>query len=252
MLKYRARDAKAYAREHLRGVWAAAPTPFRPEDLALDEAGLRRNLRHWIGDLGIGGLFISGKQGELFSMSVAERKRTFEIAVEETAALGNRSGTILSCSDQNLDTVVELARHAQAIGADYIVVHAPLLHFGRDVDDTVFAYYEHIAAQVDIGIAMWSHEDAGYLMSPALCARIARAIPNIVAIISKAAPVDCQGAMLGLNTAAGALARICGPLVAAPLFTGIGPSAPFAVAAGLCLPALFMAWRVSKAVRRSA
>jgi predicted MFS family arabinose efflux permease len=78
------------------------------------------------------------------------------------------------------------------------------------------------------------------------------AFPNIVAIISKAAPPDRQGEMLGLNTAAGALARICGPLVAAPLFTGIGPGAPFAVAAGLCLPALFMAWRVSKAVRRSA
>lgn len=78
------------------------------------------------------------------------------------------------------------------------------------------------------------------------------AFPNIVAIISKAAPHDRQGEMLGLNTAAGALARICGPLVAAPLFTGVGPSAPFAVAAGLCLPALFMAWRVSKAVRRSA
>ncbi|WGM40161.1 MFS transporter [Caulobacter sp. NIBR1757] len=78
------------------------------------------------------------------------------------------------------------------------------------------------------------------------------AFPNIVAIISKSAPHDRQGEMLGLNTAAGALARIFGPLVAAPLFTGIGPSAPFAVAAGLCLPALFMAWRVSKAVRRSA
>ncbi len=78
------------------------------------------------------------------------------------------------------------------------------------------------------------------------------AFPNIVAIISKSAPHDRQGEMLGLNTAAGALARIFGPLVAAPLFTGVGPSAPFAVAAGLCLPALFMAWRVSKAVRRSA
>jgi hypothetical protein len=31
-----------------------------------------------------------------------------------------------------------------------------------------------------------------------------------------------------------------------------GPGAPFAVAAGLCIPALFMAWRVSKAMRRSA
>ncbi len=78
------------------------------------------------------------------------------------------------------------------------------------------------------------------------------AFPNIVAIISKSAPNDRQGEMLGLNTAAGALARIFGPLVAAPLFVSVSPSAPFAVAAGLCVPALFMAWRVSKAVRRSA
>ncbi|NBB17290.1 MFS transporter [Caulobacter sp. SLTY] len=78
------------------------------------------------------------------------------------------------------------------------------------------------------------------------------AFPNIGAIISKAASADRQGEMLGLNSAAGALARVVGPLMAAPLFTKVGPSAPFAVAAGLCVPALFMAWRVSKAVRRSA
>lgn len=180
-MKYRRHDAKAYAREHLRGVWAATPTPFK-DDLGLDEAGLRRNLRHWIGALGVGGLFISGKQGEFFSMTLAERKRTFEIAVEETNALGNRSGTILSCSDQNLDTVIDLAKHAEAIGADYIVVHAPMLHFGKDIDSTVYEYYRYVAEQVDIGIAMWSHEDAGYLMSPELCARIATDIPNVVAI----------------------------------------------------------------------
>ena len=28
-----------------------------------------------------------------------------------------------------MDVVIELARHAEAIGADYIVVHAPVLHF---------------------------------------------------------------------------------------------------------------------------
>ncbi len=180
-MKYRRNDAKAYAREHLRGVWAATPTPFK-EDLTLDEAGLRKNMRHWIDTLEVGGLFISGKQGEFFSMSVAERKRTFEIAVEEAAALGNRSGTILSCSDQNLDTVIELARHAEALHADYIIVHAPTLSFGHDIDSTVYEYYRYVASKVDIGIAMWSHEDAGYLMSPELCARIAHDIPNVVAI----------------------------------------------------------------------
>jgi MFS transporter, DHA1 family, tetracycline resistance protein len=78
------------------------------------------------------------------------------------------------------------------------------------------------------------------------------AFPNIAAILSQASPPDQQGEMLGLNSAAGALARICGPLVAAPLFTGVGVTAPFAVAAGLCLPAMFMAWRVSKAIKRRA
>ncbi len=180
-MKYRRNDAKAYAREYLRGVWAATPTPFK-EDLSLDESGLRKNMQHWIGELEVGGLFISGKQGEFFSMSLAERKRTFEIAVEETDALGNRSGTILSCSDQNLDTVIDLARHAEALHADYIVVHAPTLNFGKDIDRTVYEYYSYVASKVDIGIAMWSHEDAGYLMSPELCARIANDIPNVVAI----------------------------------------------------------------------
>ena len=183
MPKYLRRDAKDYAREHLRGIWAAALTPFRPDDLTLDEPGFARNLRHWTGPLGIDGVFISGKQGEFFAMSLAERKRSFEIAVEVTAATAksSRAGTIMSCSDQNMDTVIELAKHAEAVGADFIVVHAPLLHFLHDRDETLFAYYRHISEQVNIGIALWSHPDSGYLMSPELCARIAE-LPNIVAI----------------------------------------------------------------------
>jgi 4-hydroxy-tetrahydrodipicolinate synthase len=175
-MQYRRRDAKAYAREHFKGIWAAALTPFRP-DLAIDEAGMRKNLRHWVGDLGIDGVFVSGKQGEFFAMSVAERKRTFDIAVEELG--GER--TILSCSDQNLDVVLDLARHAQAIGADYIVVHAPVLHFLHKQDETLYEYYRTISEQVEIGIALWSHPDSGYLMSPELCARAAE-LPNVVAI----------------------------------------------------------------------
>src|SRR5262245_18855600 len=175
-MRFARTDAKAYARANLKGIWAAALTPFRP-DGALDEEGFRRNLRHWVDDLGIDGVFVSGKQGEFFSMSVAERKRTFDIAIEE---LGG-ARTIMSCSDQKLDTVIDLARHAQAIGSDYVVVHAPVLHFLHKQDETLYQYYKHISEQVEIGIALWSHPDSGYLMSPELCARIAE-IPNVVAI----------------------------------------------------------------------
>src|SRR6266540_3302961 len=129
-MQYRRSEAKDYAREHFKGIWAAALTPFTPK-LAVEELG------------------------------------------------GHR--TILSCSDQNLDVVVDLARHAQAIGADYIVVHAPVLHFLHEQDETLYEYYRTISEQVEIGIALWSHPDSGYLMSPELCARVAE-FPNIVAI----------------------------------------------------------------------
>jgi 4-hydroxy-tetrahydrodipicolinate synthase len=176
-MKYRKSEAKEYAREHMRGIWAAAMTPFAP-DLSIDEAGYRRNMRHWVEDLKIDGLFISGKQGEFASMSLAERKRSFELAVDATAGKG---ATIMSCSDQNLDTVIELGKHAQNVGADYIVVHAPVLHFLTAQDQTLFEYYRYLTERLDIGIAMWSHPDSGYLMSPELCARVAD-LPNIVAI----------------------------------------------------------------------
>ena len=176
-MQYTKNDAKDYARETMKGIWAAALNPMRP-DFSIDEDGLRRNIDHWVDDLKIQGLFIAGKQGEFFAMSLEERKRNFELAVE---ACGGRAGTIMSCSDQNFDTVIELARHAQDVGADYIVVHAPVLHFIHDRDDTLFNYYQEICDRVDIGIAMWSHPDSGYLMSPELCARIAE-LPNIMAI----------------------------------------------------------------------
>jgi 4-hydroxy-tetrahydrodipicolinate synthase len=161
----------------MRGIWAAALNPFN-DDLSLNEVGLRKNIRHWIDDLEIQGLFIAGKQAEFFSMSLDERKRNFEIAVEEC---DGKAGVIVSVSDQNFDAVKELARHAQDCGADYIVVHAPILSFVHDRGEILYQYYKALCDILDIGIAMWSHPDSGYLMQPEECARIAE-LPNIVAI----------------------------------------------------------------------
>lgn len=176
-MKYDRKDAKTHARQHMRGIWAAALMPFR-DDLSIDEDGFRRNIDHWITDLGIDGFFIAGKQGEFYAMTVDERKRCFDMAV---SACAGRAQTIMSCSDQNMDVVIDLARHAQSCGADWIVVHAPILHFTKAQDDTLTRYYEAIASKVDIGIALWSHPDSGYLMSPQLCNRLAD-IETVVAI----------------------------------------------------------------------
>ena len=176
-MTYSRLDAKDHAREHFTGIWAACLNPWQ-EDGSFHEAGFRSNIRHWVDDLSIAGLFIAGKQGEFFSMTLEERKRNIEVAVDECGA---QAGTIFSASDQNFETVVELALHAQNCGADYVVVHAPILHFVSNQDEILYQYYKAICDRVDIGIAMWSHPDSGYMMSPQLCARIAE-LPNIVAI----------------------------------------------------------------------
>ena len=62
-MKYRRSDAKDHARAHMKGIWAAALMPYS-EDLSIDENGFRKNLRHWVDDLGIDGVFVAGKQSE--------------------------------------------------------------------------------------------------------------------------------------------------------------------------------------------
>ena len=46
-----------------------------------------------------------------------------------------------------MDMVIDLAQHAKAIGADYIVVHAPVLHFLHKQDETLYEYYRYIASR---------------------------------------------------------------------------------------------------------
>lgn len=177
MVKYKKTEAKEYAHEHLRGIFAASMTPFRA-DGTTDEDGLRSNLRHWIDDLAIAGLFINGKQGEFFSMTLAERKQQFEIVIDE---VGDRCGTVMSCSDENIDNVMELGRHAQNIGADWIIVHAPPLYFHSNVDTVLQEYYRYIADKLEIGIAIWHQPDYNYIVEPEVCAEISK-LENIVAI----------------------------------------------------------------------
>ncbi len=176
-MEYSKNEAKEYARDNMQGIWAAALNPFDATG-AFDEKGLRRNIRHWVDDLEIQGLFVAGKQGEFWAMSLDERKLNMTVAADECRGTAS---TIMSISDQNVDTVLELGRHAQDCGADYVVVHAPMLSFCHDRDEVLYNYYRYLCDRLDIGIAMWSHPDSGYLMQPETCARIAE-LPNIVAI----------------------------------------------------------------------
>ena len=72
---------------------------------------------------------------------------------------------------------------------------------------------------------------------------------TICAIISHATEPDRQGAMLGLNMATGAMARITGPVVAGLLFS-LSPEAPLWMGALLTMPAALLAVKAGRVHKR--
>jgi len=78
----------------------------------------------------------------------------------------------------------------------------------------------------------------------------ALALPNISALISRTAPPDRQGAMLGLNMSIGALARALGPIAGGALFSIVGADTPLYAAALVVAPTILLAWQAEGAARR--
>ena len=57
--------------------------------------------------------------------------------------------------------------------------------------------------------------------------------PSLVAWVSRRAPAERQGELLGLTQSASAFARIAGPGVGGLVFDHVGHGAPFHIAAGM-------------------
>ena len=76
------RVEKTGIQSNMKGAWGGPVTPYT-SDYKIDEQGYRHNIRHCIDDLQIEGTYIDALMGESFCHTIAERKRVFEIAVEE-------------------------------------------------------------------------------------------------------------------------------------------------------------------------
>ena len=77
------------------------------------------------------------------------------------------------------------------------------------------------------------------------------AFPNAGALMSRNVDEDHQGQIMGLNNAAGALARFVGPLCAGFVFAGISVDGPFYLGALIVAPAIALALSAGRAAQRS-
>ncbi len=166
------KDAKDWAREKMKGLWTSPMYPFK-KDFALDEAGIRNNVEYMLSvkSKGLGFGF-----SEPWVCSHEERIRAFEVAVD---AVKGRVPAYVHTTDHSVEETIKLTKHAEAIGADAVMIWPP--YEWAKTQQMVIEFYEYVASKVDIAIFLYNTYHSGIGMTPETVAHLAK-IPNVCAL----------------------------------------------------------------------
>jgi len=159
------------------GIIPAVTTPFDPDTGAIDVAAFEGNLAALL-DAGVHGFVATGTMGEAGSLTPAERRTVVETTVRAAAG---RVPVIAGVSSGTPAAAIGFAADAAQAGADAIMLLPPL-GYRADPRETV-AYYRAVADATALPIMAYNNPEAsGVDMAPALIARIAAEVEQVVAI----------------------------------------------------------------------
>jgi dihydrodipicolinate synthase/N-acetylneuraminate lyase len=151
----------------VKGIIPPLTTPFT-ESGDVYEEGLRRLIDFQI-EKGVHGLFICGTYGSGPIMTVKERKQVHEIAVDQ---VGGRITVIAHVGTTSTTQSVELAQHAQSVGADYVASVSPYYH-GHD-ERAVVEHFRKLVEAVGLGVYVYNNPKAsGVTITPSFLHHLA-------------------------------------------------------------------------------
>ncbi|MDP2982460.1 MAG: dihydrodipicolinate synthase family protein [Candidatus Latescibacter sp.] len=136
-------------RKKLTGVFAPVVTPFRNDELMLDD--LRYNLRK-LADSDLTGYLALGSNGEFRSLSDLEQLHVLEVFAEEKAGKVVMAGT--ACETTRF--TIEKTRKAAEMGFEFASILTPG-YFARQMNDAaLIGHYEAIADASPIPILLYN------------------------------------------------------------------------------------------------
>jgi 4-hydroxy-tetrahydrodipicolinate synthase len=158
------------------GIIPAVTTPFDAAG-AIDTGALERNIAALL-DAGVHGFVATGTMGEAGSLSTAERRLVVETTVRAAAG---RAPVIAGVSAGTAAAASAFATDAAAAGADAIMLLPPL-GYRADAREIV-AFYRTVAEAAGLPVMAYNNPEAsGTDMPPALIARLAAEVEQVVAV----------------------------------------------------------------------
>jgi 4-hydroxy-tetrahydrodipicolinate synthase len=159
-----------------QGSIPALVTPFTEEG-AVDEQAFAAHVEWQISE-GSSGLVPVGTTGESPTLSHAEHKRVVELCVE---VANKRVPVIAGAGSNNTLEAIELAQHAEAVGADALLVVTP--YYNKPTQKGLIAHYKAIADAVSLPIIIYNIPGRSVIdMSPETMGALAKAHKNIVGV----------------------------------------------------------------------
>lgn len=140
----------------------------------LDPEGNKRVYDHLVQG-GVTGMVILGSTGEFFSLDMKTCKDLIDIAVPYVKG---KIRVFVGASRMTSKESIALANYAHDKGADGVMIISP--YYFNLPDDSIFAYYDTIAASVKAPIFLYNFPArTGYSISPEVTFNLARKHKNI-------------------------------------------------------------------------
>ncbi len=154
----------------------ALVTPFR-DDGSFDEKAFESFVEWQIAE-GSNGLVPVGTTGESPTLSHDEHRRVVEVCV---SVAGGRVPVIAGAGSNNTVEAVELARHAEAVGADGVLVVTP--YYNKPNQRGLYEHFAAIARSTTLPIIIYNIPPRSVIdMTPETMGRLARDFSNIVGV----------------------------------------------------------------------
>jgi 4-hydroxy-tetrahydrodipicolinate synthase len=158
------------------GVVPALVTPFQ-KDESIDYDAWTNVLKYLIG-CGIDGLFAVGTGGEFYAMTEVERREAMRFVIR---TVGGRVPVYAQVGSVTTRESVALARYAEEVGADYLVVITP--YYIRPSEDELVRHYEAICASVKTPVLAYNIPGrTGVELTPDAVRRIAESQLNFIGL----------------------------------------------------------------------
>ena len=150
-----------------RGTFTVLVTPFTADGARVDLAALERQVAFQIEE-GIEGLIPLGSTGEFLSVSRDERTAIVETTIRAAAG---RIPILIGTGAEDTRDAVSLAREADALGADGVLVIPPF--YSVPTADELYVHYKKIADAIGIPVMVYNNPaTANVDLTPDILARL--------------------------------------------------------------------------------